>query len=276
MTGTRLVPLDRRRARGVRGKLGKTLVNGLNNGPEPQQRWTHFSSALDRQAVGEALDALPNQQRQVVKLAYFGGLTNREIADHLGVPVGAVRRRLRQALVTAGEYVERGQAAGYKVVCVLAAWLCGRSFETSGRSLGAGVHQMVRASIVVAAGVTASAALGTAYSQSQPTPIEQASVPAVQATQTSAAPAPAPATTTVAVGGNLKQIPVKSDELQQAPALASIPVKVTVPGRGRQDANNVAAGVLSLVPVTPVHGHSVDHGHGVIAGLDQVGQHGVP
>ncbi len=44
------------------------------------------------------LDHLPPEQRQVVELAYFGGLTHRELAERLGVPLGTVKSRLRLAL----------------------------------------------------------------------------------------------------------------------------------------------------------------------------------
>ena len=40
-----------------------------------------------------ALDELPNDERQVVKLAWFDGFAHSEIADKLGVPVGTVKSR---------------------------------------------------------------------------------------------------------------------------------------------------------------------------------------
>ncbi len=44
-----------------------------------------------------ALDELPNDERQVVKLAWFDGLAHSEIADKLGVPVGTVKSRSYRA-----------------------------------------------------------------------------------------------------------------------------------------------------------------------------------
>ncbi|HEU4649753.1 MAG TPA: sigma-70 family RNA polymerase sigma factor [Gemmatimonadales bacterium] len=49
-------------------------------------------------SVHTALDQLPEEQRAVVRLAYFGGLTHSEIAQQLGLPMGTVKTRLRLAL----------------------------------------------------------------------------------------------------------------------------------------------------------------------------------
>ena len=89
--------------------------------------WKDFSRAMFRQSVGEAVNSLSAQHKHVVKLAYFGGLSNNEIARELDMPVGGVRRRLREALATVNAYIERGQAAGRRVVYGLAGWFAARS-----------------------------------------------------------------------------------------------------------------------------------------------------
>lgn len=49
------------------------------------------------ESVHAALRSLPEDQRAVVRLAYFEGLTQAEIAQELGIPLGTVKTRLRLA-----------------------------------------------------------------------------------------------------------------------------------------------------------------------------------
>lgn len=48
--------------------------------------------------VREALDVLPVEQRLVIELSYFKGLTQAEIAERTGQPLGTVKTRMRLAL----------------------------------------------------------------------------------------------------------------------------------------------------------------------------------
>jgi len=48
--------------------------------------------------VRRGLDRLPAEQRQVLQLAYFGGRTQVEIADQLGLPLGTVKARMFRGL----------------------------------------------------------------------------------------------------------------------------------------------------------------------------------
>ena len=50
-------------------------------------------SVHDAWAVREAVDALPDDERQVVRLQHFGGMTHAEIAEKLKLAVGTVKSR---------------------------------------------------------------------------------------------------------------------------------------------------------------------------------------
>jgi RNA polymerase sigma-70 factor (ECF subfamily) len=57
--------------------------------------------ALRRETAGEikaALGELPEDQSQVIQLAYFGGFSHSEIAEMLGMPLGTVKGRMRLGL----------------------------------------------------------------------------------------------------------------------------------------------------------------------------------
>jgi RNA polymerase sigma factor (sigma-70 family) len=51
-----------------------------------------------RVAVQAALTQLPGDQRQALELAYYGGLTQSELAERLGVPLGTIKSRMFSGL----------------------------------------------------------------------------------------------------------------------------------------------------------------------------------
>ena len=60
--------------------------------------WPEVVRALDGDAVRIAIGGLPEIQRQAIELAYFEGLTQVEIAERTGAPLGTVKSRVRLGL----------------------------------------------------------------------------------------------------------------------------------------------------------------------------------
>lgn len=53
----------------------------------------------ERARLDEALGTLTDKQRTVIGLAYFGGLTHREIAEELSEPIGTIKTRIRDGML---------------------------------------------------------------------------------------------------------------------------------------------------------------------------------
>jgi RNA polymerase sigma-70 factor, ECF subfamily len=68
----------------------------LEAAPEPTSQPADEDASLrDRRvAVQAALSELPGDQRQALELAYYGGLTQSQLAERLGVPLGTIKSRM--------------------------------------------------------------------------------------------------------------------------------------------------------------------------------------
>lgn len=63
--------------------------------------------------VREAMNTLQQGEREAIELAYFGGLTYKEVAERLGDPEGTVKSRIRSGLKRLrGELVQAGVTVG--------------------------------------------------------------------------------------------------------------------------------------------------------------------
>jgi RNA polymerase sigma factor (sigma-70 family) len=72
--------------------------------------WAEVSANLDSVTVREALVALSDVQREALELAYFSGLTQQEIAERTGTPLGTVKSRMRLGLLAMRRSLEVGSS----------------------------------------------------------------------------------------------------------------------------------------------------------------------
>lgn len=93
------------------------ITDGLRRAPEPVAEppdrpgrepdpAEHAESEWAAWRVHRALAELPARERPVIELAYWGGLSQSEIAERLSLPLGTVKTRTRSALARLADALE--------------------------------------------------------------------------------------------------------------------------------------------------------------------------
>ncbi|HET9780661.1 MAG TPA: sigma-70 family RNA polymerase sigma factor [Candidatus Dormibacteraeota bacterium] len=242
MTGVRRQQGDKRRIRGAHLGLKRMLVEGMKVRVDNPYSWKEFSDALVRQAVGDAVRSLSPRDAELVKLAYFGGLSNREISATIGMPQATIERRLRRAIATVAEFVERGRGLGQRALGAVAIWLSGRWFHDAVLPAAQATVVAGMAAVMVAQAPAAAApnpgravAPGVTSASGVSSPIHESAPEAPQpdrqpdASNAAAAPLPVPVPATSVPVSVPVQVPVTAPSLPPVPPLPSVPVKIKPP-----------------------------------------------
>jgi RNA polymerase sigma-70 factor (ECF subfamily) len=93
---TWILTLVHRRAVDLVRREERRRSEPLEAAAEPTSPPTHEEVALaeKRRIVQQALAQLPDDQREALELAYYGGFTQSELAERLGVPLGTIKSRM--------------------------------------------------------------------------------------------------------------------------------------------------------------------------------------
>jgi RNA polymerase sigma-70 factor, ECF subfamily len=112
LTIARRTALERLRFESRRPALadGNEPTPLLESLPEPETT----SEEARWRSLYLAVQALPEQQRKVIELAYFQGLSQSEIAEELGIPLGTVKTRLRAGMLHLRQQWLEGENDGVK------------------------------------------------------------------------------------------------------------------------------------------------------------------
>jgi RNA polymerase sigma-70 factor (ECF subfamily) len=112
VTMARSVAIDRIRQRKVRPSPLPLDFPGIAEPPSPNDSPEQQSAASERRRnVRAILHELPPEQREVVLLAFYGGLTHSELAERLGLPLGTVKSRIRMGLMHLKKRLEEAPRA---------------------------------------------------------------------------------------------------------------------------------------------------------------------
>jgi RNA polymerase sigma-70 factor (ECF subfamily) len=92
--------VDRSRSRSEPPGEAPDIASG-ELGPDERAEASYVSWRVHR-----ALESLPANERDVIELAYYGGLSQSEVADFLGIPLGTVKTRTRAGLGRLADLLE--------------------------------------------------------------------------------------------------------------------------------------------------------------------------
>jgi RNA polymerase sigma-70 factor (ECF subfamily) len=114
LTGiTRNRAIDQLRRRGSRPEQHSVAWTDIPPGAEPTVDSPERAAqlAMDRERVQAAIAQLPHEQKQVLALAYFQGLTQKQMAEALGLPLGTVKTRIRLGMQKLREALQEDRHA---------------------------------------------------------------------------------------------------------------------------------------------------------------------
>jgi len=108
---TWILTLVHRRAVDLVRREQRRRAEPLEAAPEPLSAAADTTAWLrfERERVQTALQQLPDQQREALELAYYGGFTQSELADRLGQPVGTIKSRMFTGLGRLRELLSEGE-----------------------------------------------------------------------------------------------------------------------------------------------------------------------
>ncbi|MDX6503471.1 MAG: hypothetical protein QOE29_596 [Gaiellaceae bacterium] len=106
---TWILTLVHRRAVDLVRREQRRRTDPLESAPEPvaaeqtdQLAWLRF----ERERVQAALRKLPDQQREALELAYYGGFSQSQLAERLGEPLGTIKSRMHTGLARLRDLLE--------------------------------------------------------------------------------------------------------------------------------------------------------------------------
>lgn len=93
---TRNLTIDTLRSKGYKKQSKiRSDENSVNNVSDN----SNVAGKFDAMGIRKQLTLLKGDQKQIIDLAYFGGLTQDEISKELGIPLGTVKTRMRAAIL---------------------------------------------------------------------------------------------------------------------------------------------------------------------------------